>query len=197
VRISPANRRRWLAWLFAASLAISAISLVGWCASYSRSLAIVSGVFELRLHKGCLCFTNGASISSGKKMFRLISEPMAAADPWPAFHTLRLNFSPADPHEVAFLGFNIVCRPTFDLIAVPLWAIIATMGIYQAWWLSRGRTIRRFSHECCLHCGYDLTGLIDSQRCPECGHRFNWGWAAPAPPATERARRIHTPSEAS
>jgi hypothetical protein len=201
VRISAKLRRFLLACLFAASVTISAIGLGCWWPSYSSSIAIEWSGLEVRLHKGCLCFT---SRGGGKTSVRFTCEPISAADPWPEFYVSRdahaawtlglpIPFHP-DPDEVSLLGFNVISHPAFDLAAVPIWAIITTMGIYQAWWLLRGRTlVRRYPLGCCIACGYNLKGLIGSQRCPECGQRFNWGWARPAPAATDRARR-HQPA---
>lgn len=68
-------------------------------------------------------------------------------------------------------------RPTFDrsspgtwIIAIPIWqaqtalAIFVLLTLYLAW---RTRPHPLAHH--CVHCHYDLRGLADDARCPECG----------------------------
>jgi hypothetical protein len=207
---------RLLAWLFAASVAMSIASLLCWRPSHSTSYAITrtspTWQFDLRLHKGAICFTSRPTAIKGTTTtIETSAQRMTSADPWPDF-SMSSPYAPGDnglspisyhcdPDDAAFLGFNIISRPTFDLLAIPFWSIIALAGFYQAWWLLHGRTLRRrFGRGCCTQCGYNLQGLASagSERCPECGHRFSWGIVAPAPPSTPLAKKhllVPSPNE--
>lgn len=49
---------------------------------------------------------------------------------------------------------------------------------------------------CCVHCGYDLRGSLDSKRCPECGVACDWleARSPPEPPAAAAVwRRLWLP----
>src|SRR5262249_15120882 len=108
-----------------------------------------------------------------------------------------------DPDDASLLGFNAISLPEFDHFAVPFWAIVLACALYQVWWLTQTRDSltptryslaqtryrRRFAAGCCVQCGYNLRGLIDSPRCPECGHERPMPALTPAPPATDRAKR--------
>jgi hypothetical protein len=49
-----------------------------------------------------------------------------------------------------------------------LWAISGA-AIGRAW----HATIKNRAEPFCIHCGYDLTGLVDGGKCPECGKLFS------------------------
>ena len=64
---------------------------------------------------------------------------------------------------------------TYNVLALPYWALVAVTAIAPALWLRRWRRVRRWEltgH--CPRCGYDLRAEPDSTdallpRCPECG----------------------------
>jgi len=37
-----------------------------------------------------------------------------------------------------------------------------------------GRAVRARQEPFCIHCGYNLSGLPDQHRCPECGRPYSW-----------------------
>jgi hypothetical protein len=68
-------------------------------------------------------------------------------------------------------GIEEFMLPGAGLVIVwfPHWVLLPVIGIFPAVTLFRGyRRYRRSLRNCCLECGYDLTGNV-SGRCPECG----------------------------
>jgi hypothetical protein len=72
-----------------------------------------------------------------------------------------------------FLGFarirgSMGMLGTFDIVAVPFWAIVLVTGIVPAmWWTGVWRRRTRRAAGRCAGCGYDLRATPD--HCPECG----------------------------
>lgn len=58
------------------------------------------------------------------------------------------------------LGFKLL------LLVIAIAASLAGIGIRAA---AKART-----EPFCIHCGYNLTGLPDAYRCPECGRSYTW-----------------------
>ncbi|MCB9849432.1 MAG: hypothetical protein H6817_01860 [Phycisphaerales bacterium] len=58
--------------------------------------------------------------------------------------------------------------------STPIWSMIAVFGAYPCIAFLRGpiRSMLRARRGDCHRCGYDLTG-VETQRCPECGRRFD------------------------
>jgi hypothetical protein len=55
-------------------------------------------------------------------------------------------------------------------VVIPLWIPVGTFGLASLPALiSVIRALRRFKQGQCPSCGYDLTGLVPGDRCPECG----------------------------
>lgn len=81
--------------------------------------------------------------------------------------------------ELASLGFKIVSahkrgegRDWRNIrVALPYWAIVATLSAAPLCWLAARKVIRgrrwRLEHGLCARCGYDIRATPD--RCPECG----------------------------
>lgn len=67
--------------------------------------------------------------------------------------------------QLTGLDFGVI---SLTLIAFISTALIVLWGAATHWWLI-GRFDRRAAHGLCRHCAYDLTGLRDATRCPECG----------------------------
>ena len=65
-------------------------------------------------------------------------------------------------------GGGLFYGVTYDIVAVPYWAIIPFTAILPGlWFLSRRRHRYRVKTGRCLACGYDLRESKD--KCPECG----------------------------
>ena len=55
---------------------------------------------------------------------------------------------------------------------IPLWAVAVAFTAYPVFLLHQTiKARRRVEHQCCVRCGYILTGLTE-RRCPECGKTF-------------------------
>ena len=61
-------------------------------------------------------------------------------------------------------------------IEIAVWLLWPLFGAWPVWAFVHGPYTRwhRRKHGCCLHCGYDLTGLT-KPRCPECGNGVELG----------------------
>jgi hypothetical protein len=181
-------RRTLFKSLLVGSLIVSALCAIAWPASYGCSIAlkhIAPGEnWELRLYEGSLYSTarSGGGTPAG---WTVDVERAENSAPWPdlprsrteAVHdpdgALHWVSRPGGIDGTSFFGFNSVSYP-IEISAVPCWAILLAMGLYQAWWRTRGQHLRRFPRGHCPDCGYDLKAIVD-QRCPECGHRFGPG----------------------
>ena len=58
-------------------------------------------------------------------------------------------------------------QPIGTILAIPLWAPLACVLAPEA--IGRALRCRRHAPDRCATCGYDLKGLGDSSKCPECG----------------------------
>ncbi len=86
--------------------------------------------------------------------------------------------------------FSFACGPTsalvmchadlvpvsrWDHLTVPIWLVAGITGAFPMIWLAFAlRRRRRRRQNCCMACGYDLTGNV-SGICPECGRTVGAG----------------------
>ena len=189
--------------LFVASVIVSGLCAIAGLLSFRCSIAlehIARGEnWELRFYNGSIYSTT--RIGGGTPAGWTVSLDRADdADPWPDLPQWRtenttgvdgmahLVSRPGGIEASGFLGFNSVSYP-IEITAVPCWAILIAMGLYQRWWATRGRYLRRFPSGHCPECGYDLKIIVD-QRCPECGHRFGPGKVEAVP---HRFKAVYQP----
>jgi len=67
-----------------------------------------------------------------------------------------------------FLGFGTIRGPTYQVVAIPFWAITPLTALPAVAALrARARRCRRVQDGACRACGYDLRA--SPLRCPECG----------------------------
>jgi len=59
------------------------------------------------------------------------------------------------------------------VLGAKLLIFIGAVALSLAGWVFR-RAARARKEPFCIHCGYNLTGLPDNYRCPECGRPYNW-----------------------
>ncbi len=67
-------------------------------------------------------------------------------------------------------SFRTAMARNFGFVVFPIWAPFLVFAAYPVFAMIRGplkRRRRRLRNEC-IHCGYNLTGLVEP-RCPECG----------------------------
>lgn len=54
-----------------------------------------------------------------------------------------------------------------------LFGAVAAIAVSLAGYVIR-RAVKARQEPFCIHCGYNLTGLPDDYRCPECGRPYTW-----------------------
>jgi predicted RNA-binding Zn-ribbon protein involved in translation (DUF1610 family) len=59
------------------------------------------------------------------------------------------------------------------VLGAKLMVFVGAVSLSLAGWVVR-RAARARKEPFCIHCGYNLTGLPDNYRCPECGRAYNW-----------------------
>lgn len=64
-------------------------------------------------------------------------------------------------------------RSLFFILGFKLLLIVIAIAVSLAGYFIRVATRVR-TEPFCIHCGYNLTGLPDHYRCPECGRRYTW-----------------------
>ena len=188
------EKRRVLKRLFVASLVLSLLCAAAWRVSMRRTFALHkssgSGRIDIRLRGGQIFLTMAETpfLTVGGWLWS-VEGPRSAVDQWPELAETNRYWPwrgatavlPRDPGDDSFLGFVSVSREGLDVLAIPLWSIIVLLGLFQAWWLVKGRLTRaRHASGHCIECGYDLR-QIQSLCCPECGHRFSFGKVDPVP----------------
>jgi hypothetical protein len=76
-----------------------------------------------------------------------------------------------------FLGVAVVFRPEMAGLLIRFGYKLITVVIAISAWLV-GYAIRQAvqsrKEPFCIFCGYNLTGLPDNYRCPECGRPYTW-----------------------
>ena len=73
---------------------------------------------------------------------------------------------------VPLLRWPSVFSPFFVLEA-KLFVFVVAIALTLAGFVIR-RAVRARKEPFCIYCGYNLTGLPDNYRCPECGRPYNW-----------------------
>ncbi len=63
--------------------------------------------------------------------------------------------------------------PALVIIGFKLLLFVGAVAITLAGYVIR-RAVKARREPFCIHCGYNLTGLPDSYRCPECGRPYTW-----------------------
>lgn len=58
-------------------------------------------------------------------------------------------------------------------VGAKLAIFVVTVTVSLAGWVF-GRATKARSEPFCIHCGYNLSGLPDNHRCPECGRPYSW-----------------------
>lgn len=64
-------------------------------------------------------------------------------------------------------------RQVWWLLEIKLGLIVVAIVISMAGYVVR-QAVRARREPFCIHCGYNLTGLPDHYRCPECGRPYDW-----------------------
>ena len=64
-------------------------------------------------------------------------------------------------------------RDPFLVIEIKLLTVLAAAALSLAGYVIR-RASRATNEPFCIFCGYQLTGLPDNYRCPECGRPYTW-----------------------
>lgn len=59
------------------------------------------------------------------------------------------------------------------ILGAKLLVFTSAVAFSLAAWVFR-RAAKARTEPFCIHCGYNLTGLPDNYRCPECGRSYNW-----------------------
>jgi hypothetical protein len=73
---------------------------------------------------------------------------------------------------VPLLRWPSVFSPFFVLEA-KLFVFVVAIALTLAGFVVR-RAVRARKEPFCIYCGYNLTGLPDNYRCPECGRPYSW-----------------------
>jgi len=64
-------------------------------------------------------------------------------------------------------------RPAILILGAKLLVFVVAVALSLAGYvIRRAANVRR--EPFCIHCGYNLTGLPDHYRCPECGRPYSW-----------------------
>jgi len=66
--------------------------------------------------------------------------------------------------------YSISGRLNWTEIAVPIWMMMAGLGLTAPAFAWGGRRISLRRRGVCTKCGYSLEGLADESACPECGY---------------------------
>jgi hypothetical protein len=150
--------------LLAASLAISAGTMVLWIRSY--------GVIDcVGVYRQSLC----VMVQSGKGLFvfQVTRPPIPTAfrAPRSTYRTLPLDDSAAVRHWYG-KSFRWWHHYNQDTFCFPMWLVLLALCPLWIWTLIQPVRLRRSRRKrgLCVSCGYDLTGNV-SGRCPECGER--------------------------
>lgn len=64
-------------------------------------------------------------------------------------------------------------RLALVIVGAKLLVFTGAVAVSLAAWVFR-RAAQARKEPFCIHCGYNLTGLPDNYRCPECGRPYNW-----------------------
>ena len=59
------------------------------------------------------------------------------------------------------------------ILEFKLFIAVAAIGVSLAGYVIR-RAVKARREPFCIHCGYNLSGLPDNYRCPECGRPYTW-----------------------
>jgi len=74
------------------------------------------------------------------------------------------------------LGGAVIFPPLAGVMAVlgvKLLVVVGALAITLTGYVIR-RAVRARREPFCIHCGYNLSGLPDNYRCPECGRPYTW-----------------------
>lgn len=74
---------------------------------------------------------------------------------------------------VLFFIFPLQVLIPFFVIHVYVFVFVAAVAVTLAGYVFR-RAARARTEPFCIFCGYNLTGLPDNYRCPECGKPYTW-----------------------
>ncbi len=85
------------------------------------------------------------------------------------------------PLTIVALGHSLlsnrvdVIPETVKLLTPLLIIILAVLLVTRFMWLERRhkKVAIKANYTLCLHCEYDLTGLKQKQKCPECGMQYD------------------------
>lgn len=64
-------------------------------------------------------------------------------------------------------------RGVLLLVGLKVFLVGAGVAVALAGYVAR-RAVRARREPFCIHCGYNLSGLPDDYRCPECGEPYTW-----------------------
>lgn len=187
-------RGRKRIWLGGATLFAGLLAAAATVVSMSRRLEVSYGSpspigdqhdYRLFLSGGRLWYFAGGGAGNGSRIVtvnarseginRSFSELFAQDPRWQSAS----QFIVGSGGSVGGIGWVLQWArfPGGRIVQGVAWPLAPLGIVVGAWMVRRGlrarRTASRQGRACCLHCGYDASGLSEAMRCPECGERRN------------------------